>query len=408
MSRTWRMVVCGVCLCAPAAAQAAGFALAEQGAAHQGLAGATVAREEVGSAGFSNPAAYGMAPGLRAMVGVAFVAPTIVHAADGATTETESGVSTLPQLHVGGAFETPAGRFGGHVALFAPYGSRVVWPDGWSGRYEVQRTGLQVVEVSAGVTYSPARWLSVSAGPRLLLGSLETSRDIDVVDPTRDTSVEVVTDGQAWGWQVSVMSQPVERLTLGASWRSGAKIALSGTADFQDVPIELSGRARDTRVTATLPTPHRVTVGGAWDFGPGSLSLDIEYFSWSVFESLVLDFEDERVGDVTQQRRWEDTVAVRVGWEHRLVDEQLRLRAGGAWDPSPGPTDTLAPSSPDTDRVSMGLGAGWCFEDMLGLSVDGAVGYTALLEREVSDPELFAGSYSGRLWTAGVSVGVAY
>lgn len=408
MSSKRRIAALCVCLCAPSTAQAAGFALAEQGAAHQGLAGATVAREEVGSAGFSNPAAYGMASGLRAMVGGAFLAPTITHTADGAATETESGVSTLPQLHVGGAVETGAGRFGGHVAFFAPYGSSVVWPAGWSGRYEAQRTELQVLEVGAGVAYSPARWLSVSAGPRLLLGALETARDIDVVDPTRDTSVTVVTDGQAWGWQLSVMSQPVERLTLGASWRSGAKIALSGTADFQDVPIELSGRARDTRVTTTLPTPHRVAVGGAWDFGPGSLSLDIEYFSWSAFESLVLDFEDDNVGDVTQQRRWEDTVAVRVGWEHRLVDEQLRLRAGGAWDPSPGPTDTLAPSSPDTDRVSAGLGAGWRFEDLLGLSLDGAVGYTALLEREASDPELFEGSYSGQLWTAGVSVGVTY
>jgi long-chain fatty acid transport protein len=388
-------------------AHAAGFALAEQGAQHQALAGATTAREDIGSVGFSNPAAYLMGAGLRAMVGASLVRPTITHTSpQGQQTDTESALSTLPQLHVGGSLHTGIGVFGGHVAFFAPYGSSVQWPDGWSGRYEAQRTRLQVLELNAGAGFSPARWLAISAGPRLLLGSLDTGRAVDTVDPTRDTRVAIATSGRAVGWQVSAMSAPIEQLTLGASFRSAATIDLSGTADFSDVPIELSGRARDTKVTSALPTPARLALGAAWDFGQATLSLDAELFLWSSFEALRLDFEDDQVADVNQIRRWEDTVAIRLGWEQRLVDDQLSLRGGLAWDPSPGPADTLSPSSPDTDRVIVGLGVGWGFEQIEGLRIDGSLGYTALLSRAASDPELFPGSYAGQLLVAGLSVGV--
>lgn len=407
MTRTATALLIPLSLLAATDALAAGFALAEQGAQHQALAGATTARQDSGNAGLSNPAAYLMAPGVRAMLGAALVAPTISHTSpDGAQTDTASGVSTLPQLHVGGAFGTPAGSFGGHIAFFAPYGSSVRWPDAWSGRYEVQETALQVLELGAGVGYSPARWLAISVGPRLHLGSLSTARDLDVVDPTRDARVAITTDGRAWGWQAAIMSNPIEPLTLGLTYRSATTIALSGAADFSDIPVELSGRARDTAVTSTLPTPRRVALGAAWELGPGTASLDVEWFAWSRFEALVLDFEDPQVADVTQVRRWEDTVAIRAGWEHHLLSDQLALRAGLAWDPSPGPADTLAPSSPDADRVAVGLGAGWRFEDTLGLRLDASLGYTALLSRAASDPELFQGSYAGQLLTAGVSVGV--
>ena len=174
-------------------------------------------------------------------------------------------------------------------------------------------------------------------------------------------------------------------------------------ANFNDVPIELEDRAHDTNMTTTFVMPGRFAFGLAFDHGSGVASADLEYFAWSTTEQLVIDFEDEGMDDVVQDRQWKNTLALRLGYEHRLLADLLALRAGFAYDASPVPDQTVGPSSPDGPRITGAVGAG--VRAPFGLLANVSASYTRITPREVIDEESLPGSYDGSFLALGLDVG---
>lgn len=404
-------------LVGPSEARAAGFALADQGAGASGIASAVTAREGFAASHVYNPAGVlevdGLNDGeggdealrLRVNLGASLLMPQITHeAADGAKTSTEGGLTPVPF----GSLSVARGRVGGGVYVAAPYGSSLTWPDGWAGRYEIKQTSLQVIEVGANVAVrvTDALPIVLAVGPRVQVASLDIMRDIDAVDPGRDAGVSIRTQDAGVGVQAGLRVRPLKALWLGAAFRSGVNHNLKGRATFRDIPPELSPSAHDSDVRANLSTPMRLALGGAYRFGTtGTLSLDAAYLRWSTFDQLVIDFVDPDLDDVIQPRRWTDTVELRLGYEHHITDT-LDARVGLAYEPSPAPADTLSPSSPDSDRVALALGAGYRPLDLLHLNL--AIGYTAITANTVSDPEAFQGTFSGRIVTVALGATLAF
>jgi long-chain fatty acid transport protein len=386
----------------PSTAHAAGFAVAEQGAASLGVAGAATARQDLAEAAWYNPAA--VPPGVVASLGGSVIVPTLKHT-DRGTTTSEGGPSTPPWVHAGWV-----GGFGRHRAgLFVvgnvPSGAGLRWPDFWPGRYEVTAIELQVFEASANAVYgielTDDLELGVGGSVRRMRSTVELERKIDAVE----TEAEVMLGGAAdavgagaslWGrWR---------GLSLGANYRSPATLDFEGAAHFEDVPVELSGAAHDQDVVTTVTLPERLAVGAAYDFGDGAASLDAEYFGWSRFETFAIDFADEETPDVEEPRDWHDTVALRGGYEHRLLDRALAVRGGLAFDPTPSPTDTLSPTLPDASRIVATVGVGYAFD--FGLRVDASFAHVALLPTEATGEETFPGRYAGRAEV--LSLGVSF
>lgn len=384
-------------------AKAAGFALAEQGAAASGNASAHTASKDSPDLAYFNPALLALSPGFRAQLGASFLFSSLEHDGE-ALTKTESPPGTPPTLKLSYIHDFEAFRAGMSIYAGVPFGSGVTWPNTWPGRFEITSIQLRVWELNLNPvvhTRVAEVELSLGGGPRLLASTVGLTRKIDAVENEGEVELAGEASGVAWQANGAVTWKGV---TLGAHYRSPKDLSFEGSADFRDVPPELSGRAQDQNVSTMLGLPSRLAIGVSWRHQNHEFMLDVERFGWSSFETFGINFENPDTPDVLEPRLWQDTWSFRGGYHLRLLEERLSTRAGFAWDPSPAPAATLSPTLPDADRVSGTLGAGWKFGS--GVSTDIAFGATLLLEREPTNPNAIPGKIRGSI--PFVAVGVSY
>lgn len=380
-------------LLVPSSSWAAGFAVADQGPASTGIANASTARFDLAEGAFYNPAGYLFDLGGQVGLGTAVIFPSLTHTApsSGISTGAQTDASAIPSLHAGYTFESPRISIVGYTGI--PFGSGVAWDEDWIGRFEVTQLSLRVLESGVNVGYMlplDGAAIGISAGPRLLFSDVELRRKVDAVDT--EGSVRIVGDGMAVSGQMSVAAV-IGPIQAGVSYRPRATIDYEGQADFEDIPIELANRAKDQNVSTSVTLPDRIAAGVAGNlFGLWVLSLDVEVFLWSTFESFAIDFESEDTPDVSQPRNWSNTVAVRWGNELDFDLMGVVFRTGFAWDPTPGSAEYLSPSSPDSNRLIVTAGVGWRSD--FGLDVDAGYAHVFLAD-QASTGEAFPGEYSG-------------
>lgn len=370
---------------------AAGFAVAEQGAAALGMANAVTGVPEAAGAAMFNPAALGVSSGLGISVAASAVMPFLTHTYTQDTTS-EFHVAAIPALSLDWTSAGPI-RFGGGIGMNVPFGASLSWPKTWPGRFDVTSISLQVFELSGNLLFgyfADDFSITIAAGPRFLRSTVELEKAIDAVDA--EGFVQLGGTAIAVSFQTSLFTS-YHDLSFGLSFRPGTRLEYSGEADFSEIPIELTYAAHDQSVRTSVDLPDRVAAGLSYDLGVGRVSTDLEYFGWSSFKTFGIDFDDPNTPDVDEPRNWEDTFAVRAGYEHRDFSVPLKLRAGFAWDPTPSPNDTLSPTLPDSDRVSLSLGASWDFAE--NITADFAFSQVILMEESAEGDEVMPGTYSG-------------
>ena len=244
-------------------------------------------------------------------------------------------------------------QFTAGATFSVPFGSKVAWPEDWARRFDVQQASLTVLRASAFAGY---RWrnLAFAVGPFVDFGHLEIQRAIDFVDVEGVTSLDTRATG--FGGHAAMFVRATDSLDLGLTYRSRSKLSLSGYADFS-VPAEFRGRAPDQAVSTKIILPDRIAMGANWRVRPDlELTADLEAWVWSTVDELLIDFAEEGTSDVRQARDWRSTLVPRVGatW---IAFDWLKVRAGGYIDPTPTPKETVGPSSPDSTRLGLSLGA---------------------------------------------------
>jgi long-chain fatty acid transport protein len=382
----------------PRTGDAAGFAIVEQSALAGGTAGAGVARAWDPAAAWYNPAALAGRAGLSAAAGLLVLAPTLqATATDGAWTgETSSPPRTPPYAYVSAGW----GPFAGGLAFNVPFGSSVVWPESWEGRYVTVSSQLQVMRLSPFVAWRFFRRLGVSAGLHVDFATLALRRRLDFIDTEGSVAVELRQAG-GLGGHASLYLDVASWLSVGATYKSRTTLALEGEARFE-APPPFAAKTTDQRAAAAYHLPDLIVIGAEVRPHPRwSAVLDLGITVWSVYDQLFVDFEREETTDVRQRAEWSTRVSVRGGAEFRPLS-WLATRLGLLYDPTPVPADTLAPSSPDSHRVgvSLGLGARLPF----GISVDAFYSYVHFLGQQSTATETLAATYGGRLHVTGVGL----
>jgi long-chain fatty acid transport protein len=370
---------------------AAGFAVAEQGAAALGLGNAVTGVPEAAGAAIFNPAALLVTPGLGVSVSASAVMPFLTHTFT-QDTASEFHVATIPALSVDWASVGKI-RYGGGIGFNVPFGASLAWPKTWPGRFDVTSIALQVFEISGNLSlgyFADDFSISIAAGPRFLRSTVELEKTIDSVDS--EGFVHLGGAANAVSFQTALFVS-YRDFGLGLSFRPGTKLEYSGDADFTQIPIELSFAAHDQAVRTSVDLPDRIAGGMSYDLGVGRVSADLEYFGWSSFESFGIDFEDPNTPDVDEPRHWNDTFTMRAGYEHRGFSFPLKLRGGLVWDPTPSPNDTLSPTLPDGNRLVISAGASWDFSPII--SADLGFAHVIVLENKAEGDEVLPGSYGG-------------
>lgn len=373
--RAWAALAVALVL-APALARAAGYGIYEQGAAALGMAGAHVAAVKDATAQFYNPAALvtlekpQLAAGgtwLRTQTSFAGTAP---FPGFGVTEEMVDGNFFPPHAY----WAAPLGtNLAYGIGINAPFGLGVEWqdPERFTGRERVTKATLETLNGSGSIAWAPAEAWSVAGGLSALFARVELrSIGTFVTDGGQRVNVLRTTLESEWkpgiGFHLAVHGRPTPAFRLGAAYRSRVEVQVEdGTATFEQIPT--GDPALDAAVAASRPAnqgvstelvfPGMLTLGFAWDpFEDWTVAVDGVWTEWSAFERLPLRFAADPSLDRDIVENYDDTVALRLGAEHRLTDWAYRF--GYYFDPAAAPVESVSPLLPDAGRHGVTLGLG--------------------------------------------------
>lgn len=394
-------------LCLPGPAHAGGYEVAQQAASAGGTGHAGTARDMDPAGAWMNPATLADGGGFRLSIGASLGRSTIVAgsldgAADGPwDAHTDNPLSVPPFAYASFAHKWWCVGLTANV----PFAGGVRWPTDWPQRFDIIESRPRFFRATAffGAAFGPLR---LAVGPHVDSGELYIHKATDHIET--EGSAELALRGWGMGADASLFVRFSEHVQAGVVYRSRTKIHLAGEADFE-VPAPFAGRFPDGEVRSELTLPDRITAGVALrpkGLERLSILLDLGLTIWSVNEALVLDFADDATTDIVQTNDWRTTMAIRLGAEVQVHDRVL-VRAGGYVDGlwgAPPPPETLSPSSPDSTRVGVTVGAQvvathWLFFDLYYEHIE-------LLRRESTSLDAPEAAYRGFANLGGLSVSI--
>ena len=185
---------------------------------------------------------------------------------------------------------------------------------------------------------------------------------------------------------VGVLWSPTDKLQVGLGWRGeiDLKLRLDIVANVNVVGV-VQGDAIIALRAVNFYTPHRLTLGAAWEVADGVLVTgDVAYAKWSGYHGGVAELQilvdlgvtPSLASAAFPQDKLSDTLAVRGGSELRfpILGITGLARFGLGYEPSPVPDQVLATNFADNDRVILSSG--------VGVELPGTKG--GLLERPLS------------------------
>jgi long-subunit fatty acid transport protein len=242
---------------------------------------------------------------------------------------------------------------------------------------------------------------AVAAGPFADFGSLQIVRALDFVDTEGKASIDTRATG--FGASAAIFWRATDDFDLGLSYQSRSKLDFSGYATFV-APAEFKSIAANQALSTTMRLPDRLTLGALYLISEEvDLSADLELLLWSTMSSLVLDFTNPSTPSITEPRDWHTTIAPRIGATYgpRALS-WLKVRGGAFLDPSPVPSTTVGPSSPDSTRIGLSLGASFMIFE--GASLDVAYQQLFLTGASASGDTMPGVRYGGNLQLLGASL----
>ncbi|MEJ2186369.1 MAG: outer membrane protein transport protein [Gemmatimonadota bacterium] len=344
-----------------------------------------------GSSIYYNPAAIVLAPGaVGAGLTVIYNGGNFAYDSTGVVVKRDAAAPIVPHAYVTYPIND---RLAVGAGLFAPYGLTIEWPQNtFEGRFMSWKTALQGIYIQPTVAYDlvPGR-LSVGAGLDIVLGGIEFNQHID--GPIQDVSLASLgvppgTDiaaarlkgsGTGIAFNVGVLAQLGDRLSIGARYMSASRVSLDGTATFRQiatgrtlampaslldpsltgdtiVPLDAlvapefqaGGALSDQTVKSEITLPPQAVVGLRFQ-ATGKLQLlaDAQWSGWHTFDQLNAQFQ--YAPELRMVLAYKDAYTYRLGAEYDLSDG-LALRGGWSYNTAATPDRTVTPILPEAAR----------------------------------------------------------
>ena len=369
--RTTVLAVLALCLI-PGTLLAAGFGIYEQSAKASGLAGAWVARVDDASANWYNPAALIWLEGSELQFGTNLIdtGNSELTSSDPAfglfqptTFEQESNLATPSHLYYRHKFNN---NFAFGIGVTTPFGLVTEWT-GRPVTFSAAKSELATFVINPNVAIRLTENWSVAVGVDYLFADLSNfSREVPIdLDSNPLNGFEVIGfsnlsgDGNEVGWNVATHYKQGS-FSFGLSYRSDITVGIDGNIAFSNFG-QLSPFFQDSPGTADLELPEVIAIGIGWTGNTWGFEIDAVETGWSVFDTLVVDIQNNVPGfvdDIALAEDWEDSLAIRVGLSRKLgANGELRL--GVNLEESAVPLETLRPSIPDADRTAPSIGYGY-------------------------------------------------
>jgi len=388
---------------------AGGFQVALQGVKQTGMGGTGVANPLDATSIYFNPGGLSLTNKNNLSFNGYLVSPKLQFR--------EEGTNNVYDMDAGASFPfagywgwspkpTQPWKFG--LGIYTPFGSNVQWQDGWAGRYMVTSTTLRTIHIQPTFSYQIKDRVGIGAGFVYSRGSVALTRDLPITLASGlDAEARLSGAAGGYGFNAGIVVRVTKQFDVGFAYKSAIKYnASNGKARFT-VPQALRDSFPDTGISTTLNTPWQMDAGITYRPEPKlAISLDVNYVGWSVYDEVVIDFEQNTsvLSDITLPRNFKNSFTIRLGGSYD-IDSTFTIRAGTYLDLNPVQNGFVSPETPDSDRFGITLGGTMRSSERFELDV--SVTYLEGVSRTEKQAENYArlgGTYKGR----GLVIGLAF
>jgi long-chain fatty acid transport protein len=379
-------------------AQAAAFALAEQGVSGLGnaYAGAAAAAEDASTVWW-NPAGMSRLPrGKHLLLGGHAIVPSTEFSDKGSQIAAfsnpalngnggDSGSAAfVPNVFFAMDFN-PAWSFG--IGVNVPFGLKTEYDSNWIGRFQGIESEVKTININPAVSYKVSDRMSVGFGISYQTGEVNLLTGANysaaafaagfaaggapggaaalaaVGGPGVEGQNKTNIDGDAWGFNVGVLFDITPATRMGIHYRSSVDYELEGSTSFSNVPAAIAANplVSNSNVKLDLKTPANLSfsavhrLNNQWE-----LLADVTWTEWSKISQLPLVRTSGPASGATLDTltfNFDDTWRVAIGANYKMGGPWT-FRGGVAYDQSPVPNaETRSVRLPDNDRYWLSLGA---------------------------------------------------
>lgn len=393
-------------LLSPILANAQGFQVNLQGQKQQAMGGAGVGVPLDAASVFFNPGAVSHLKENSVSAGVSLTSESTAFR-DGNSQQEFKTKSPVSPPFTGYAVWGPSeSKFKAGLGIYTPFGSTILYEDGWSGRFAITQMKLLSVFFQPTVSYKITDKLGVGAGFVFGHGNIDLQRDIPVSDASGNYgSAQLKGSANGIGYNLGIYYKPIEQLSIGVSYRSQVTMKVkSGDAIFH-VPASLSTNFPSGKFSASLSLPQVVSLGiGFYPTEKLSIAADFNFIGWSSYKTLSFDYENNTssLKDTESPRNYKNSFALRLGGQYKLHDK-WSVRLGTNYEKTPIQDGYVTPEVPDADRWNFTGGIG--YKPVERLAIDASFSYINFFKRTDTNIETqISGTYKTRILVPGLSL----
>ena len=178
-----------------------------------------------------------------------------------------------------------------------------------------------------------------------------------------ESFVRIEGDDWGFGFNAGLIFQATDQTRFGVAYRSKIEQSLKGEAKF-DAPLNTANTDVKTDITIpeTLSFSAYSQLNEKWD-----VLADITWTRWSRFKEIKILRADDSVLSLTRQN-WDNSFRYSIGTIYKY-DDNLKLKAGLAFDKEAISDEFRTARIPSNDRTWLSVGLGWKISNNSNLDV---------------------------------------
>jgi long-chain fatty acid transport protein len=349
---------------------AQGFQVNLQGQVQQGMAGAGTGLIQDGSAVFFNPGGVSFLKENSVSAGVTATIANgeFVDANSSAVSRTNNPVSTPFTGYAVFGSKNEAKKFSKFkfgMGIYTPFGSTARWEDNWTGHFALTSLKLQSIFFQPTVSYKICDKLGFGAGLVYGYGNVELKQDLPLYSNGSYGNADLKGIAGGWGYNLGIYYKPIEKLSIGLTYRSQVNMKLTdGTATFT-VPQSVASNFPSGPFSSSIPLPQVLTLGLGYTVNAKlSLAFDANFIGWKAYDTLAFNYKNTTavLTDTKLPRDYKNTFAFRLGGQYHITPK-FTVRAGVALSLTPIKPGYVTPEVPDANKVNLTCGVGYKVSD---------------------------------------------
>ena len=342
---------------------ATGFDAPDQDAFAVARGMAVVATADNPSAIYYNPAGITQLPGDNVRGGVygIYLDPTYQPPGSSTTFDNQKKLHAIPELFYTHGFTNLPVSLG--LGLYTPFGLSEKWPQNTGFRTVATQGSLTEYTINPVAAFQLPWHISLAAGLMVNYSSVNLQQGLTPV-PNNDL---FAFKGDAWalGYNLGARWEPLEQLSLGASFRSSTTMDYSGHTETQSNggPLPIAPDT-DSPASVNFPFPLEANVGVSYrPTEKWNVEFDAQYTDWSALGNLTIHQTPAATSLLPYP-----TIPLALDWESswdfewgvtRYFDNGWRLSAGYIFNENSVPNAHYTPLVSDLDRHFFSVGTGY-------------------------------------------------